>query len=492
MGVLEPETEKRVEQYIDEHLPETLAELSQYISIPSVSVGDGSGMAAAAEFLAERYREFGCQEVEIVETSTYPGVWAYYDAGAPVTILNYNMYDVRSVGDSSAWQHEPFEPSVESRGDIPRVIYGRGAHVPKGPDTAWMAGLRALKATTGTLPVNIAFLAEGDEILGSISYTELIERYRDRLSKIDGLIYLRAGEDANHTVPVRLGYKSFITIELTASGKTWGRGPVTAAHSALRTIVESPSLRLVQAIDSLYTADGEIAVEPWLPHLGAPTVPDADRPLMDELLSRFEGQSWDEVIPALGGTGTTHYAGDLTGPAVLEKYIYGSALNIQGYHSGYVGPGSRTFTIPEKATVRLDARLNTTADPQVFIDGLRAHLDDKGFGDVTIDVLSAYPASRTDVDSSLMRTFLDLLRQWGTDPVVWPAQAYGGPWSFLAQDFGMPLVFGAGIGFGGGVGLPDEYFVIDGAGKVNGLPELARFAAEFVTAFAAAREADPA
>jgi acetylornithine deacetylase/succinyl-diaminopimelate desuccinylase-like protein len=475
-----------IHKYIDDHMIETIESLKEYVRHASVSVGDGTGMAECAKLVANRYRAFGCSEVQIVETSTFPGVFAYYDAGAPLTLLNYNMYDVRSVGDRAAWTKEPFEPVVEPRGDIPAVMYGRGALVPKGPDTAWLAGLKAIKDVTGTLPVNIIFLAEGDEILGSASYVELIDRYRDRLAKVNGLIYLRGTQNAKGEVPLVLGYKSFITFELQVSGRRWGRGPADmAAHSATRTLVDSPALRLCHVVDSLYTKDGKIGIDGWLPHLAKEVVPPSERSLVDDLLKRFSGKPWTDVIPAMAGPNVAKLVDDLSGPEVLTRYIYGSALNIQGVYSGYIGPGSRTFTIPEIATARFDARLVTSAAPDVFITELRRHLNDHGYADVDIKVLSAYPGSRTPQSAGLVQSWLRAVQNQGGKPVLWPGQAYGGPWSLLAHEFGMPVVFGAGIGHGAGVGLPDEYVVIDGGGKVSGLKEMALFSVDLVTDFAA-------
>jgi acetylornithine deacetylase/succinyl-diaminopimelate desuccinylase-like protein len=480
-----PETDLgAVYEYIDGHLEQTIGDLQEYVRRPSVSV-DGSGMRECAELVAERYRRLGCAEVEIVETQTFPGVWAYYDAGAPLTLVNYNMYDVRSVGDRGAWTHDPFGAEVEPRGDWPAVLYGRGALVPKGPDTAWLAALQAIRAVTGTLPVNVAFLAEGDEILGSQSYAGLIERYRDRLAEVDGLVYFRAAQNAAGELPLILGYKTFITLELRASGHSWGRGPVEqAAHSATRSIVDSPALRLVQALATLCSADGEIAVEGWHERLLPVAVPDADREVMARLSKRLAGKPWDAAIPGLAGTGVSAFAGDHRGDDVLTRYVYGSSLNIQGMYSGYTGPGSRTYTIPKEAVARLDARLVTEASPQALLEALSRHLEARGFADVEVRVLSAYPGSRTASESPLVQSFLEAAARAGGDVVAWPMQGYGGPWSIFAQDFGAALVFATGIGRGEGVGMPDEYIVLDGGGKVPGLREIERFCVDFLTTFA--------
>jgi acetylornithine deacetylase/succinyl-diaminopimelate desuccinylase-like protein len=476
---------QRVYQHIDDHFDQTVRDLQEYVRRPSVSV-DGSGMRECAELVAERYRGLGCGEVEIVETETFPGVWAYYDAGAPLTLVNYNMYDVRSVGDRSRWSHDPFGAEVEPRDGFPAVLYGRGALVPKGPDTAWLAALHAIRAVTGTLPVNIAFLAEGDEILGSQSYAGLIEHYRERLGQIEGCVYFRAAQNAGGELPLILGYKTFITFELCASGRTWGRGPVEqAAHSATRSIVDSPALRLVQALDTLYLDDGDIGVEGWREQLLPATAPEADRELMERLSKRRQGKPWPAVIPGLAGSGVSAFAGDLQDSDLLERYVYGSSLNIQGIYSGYTGPGSRTYTIPEQATARLDARLVSRASPAVLLDALRQHLARHDFGDIEVRVLSAYPGSRTAYDSPLVQSFVRAAERAGGDLVVWPMQGYGGPWSIFAQDFGAPVVFATGIGQGAGVGLPDEYIVLDGGGKAAGLREMERFYVDFLADFAA-------
>lgn len=473
-------------KHIDDNMHGTVESLKEYVRHPSVSVGNGEGMRACAELVAQRYRELGCSDIEIVDTCTFPGVYAYYNAGAPLTLLNYNMYDVRTVGDINAWTRAPFEPVIEPLGDIPAVMYGRGALTPKGADTAWLAALKAIKAVTGTLPVNIIFLAEGDEILGSPSYVELIERYKPQLAKADGLLYLRGSQSAKGEVPLVLGYKSFITFEIEVSSRSWGKGATGApAHSALRTLVDSPALRLSQVVSSLYDANGKLAIKQWLPHLEKDEAPRSEQAMVDSLLARFAGKSWVDCIPGMAGLTIPRFVDNMTGPDILLRYIYGSALNIQGIYSGYIGPGSRTFTIPDTATARFDARLVTSEAPEVFLEGLRKHLDEHGFADANVKVISAYPGSRTPHTADLVQSWLRAVEMNGGKPVIWPGQAYGGPWSLLARDFGMPVVFGAGIGHGANVGLPDEYVVIDGGGKVSGMKEIARFSADIIMDFAA-------
>jgi acetylornithine deacetylase/succinyl-diaminopimelate desuccinylase-like protein len=477
---------------IDRQLEGTTELLRAYLRQPSISI-DSVGLEQCAQLLADRYRELGCSEVEVVETGGAPAVWAYFDAGAPLTIVNYDMYDVRPVGDESTWRHPPFEAVVEDGEGFPRVVYGRGACVPKGPSTAWYGALRAIVSVAGTLPVNIAFLAEGDEILGSPGYGALVERYRERLRGIDGCLYLRATQNLEGELPLVLGYKGLLTIELEASGRSWGRGPVEApAHSATKPIVDSPAWRLVHALGALTRPGTD---RPAIDELEGLFLEDApalaeDEALIGALLERFQGSTWDEAIPGLAGAGIMRFADDLEGEPVLRRYLYGSTFNIQGLAAGYTGPGTRTFTIPERASALLDARLITRLPPARVVELVRSCLEHAGYGDVEVRAKGGYPSSRTSLRAPLVQSFLRALEAIGGRPVIWPYQGFGGPWSLFATEFGAPIVFATGPGYGGGVGAQDEFFVLDGGGRVPGLREIQRFCVHLLFDFAASEGED--
>ena len=476
-----------VYEAIDHRLEDSVGAIQEYIRQPSVSVGD-LGIRECAELVARRYRDLGCQEVEVVQTSGAPAVWAYFDAGAPTTIVNYDMYDVRPVGDEAEWSHPPFGAVVGAGEGFPRVVYGRGASVPKGPSTAWLCALGAIVEARGTLPVNVAFLAEGDEILGSPSYGTLIDRYRDRLRGISGCLYLRATQNIDGELPLVLGYKGLLTLEIEASGRSWGRGPSDApAHSATKPIVDSPAWRLIHALAALTRAGTDrpavARLEPLFLH-DAPALPEDDE-LIGKLIERFTGAAWEDAIPGLAGSGVHVFADDLEGLDVLRRYMYGSTFNLQGLAAGYTGPGTRTFTIPERATALLDARLITELPPAEVLAQVSDYLAAAGYGDVEVRAKGGYPSSRTSLDAPLVQSFLAALETVGGKPIIWPYQGYGGPWSLFATEFGAPVVFATGPGHGGRVGGPDEFFVLDGDGHVPGLQEIQRFCADLLFDFAA-------
>jgi acetylornithine deacetylase/succinyl-diaminopimelate desuccinylase-like protein len=478
---------EQIYDHIDRHLDEHEALLQAYVRQPSVSV-TGEGIQACADLVAGYYRDLGCQEVEILESEDgFPGIWAYYDAGAPLTIVNYNMYDVPAVGPEAEWSRPPFGAEVEPRDPFPRVLYGRGAGMPKGPYGAWLCALKSIIEVEGTLPVNIAFLAEGDEMLGSPAYAGFVDRYRERLQGIQGCLYLRATQNLEGELPLVLGYKGLLTFEVEVAGEAWGRGPTTGpVHSANKPVVDSPVWRLVHALATMTTPDGNRPLIDGLSDLwDQPFEPlPEDEQLIQDLLDHYQGKTWDEIIPRLEGAGVKAYADDLSGEALLRRYLYGSTFNIQGLYAGYTGPGSRTFTIPDRATALFDARLVTDLPPDEIIRKIRAHLEQHGFPDVQVRQKGGYPWSRTSLEAPLVQSFLRCASKYGGKPVIWPFQGFGGPWSIFQAEFGAPVVFATGIGHAGRAGLPDEFFVLDGGGLVPGLAEIEKFCVDLLYDFA--------
>ena len=186
-------------RYIDEHQDEHIANVQRWVRQPSVS-WDNIGVRECAELVAQSYRDLGCREVEIVEGRYHPGVWAVYDAGAPATVHNYCMFDTRTVT-REGWSHDPWGAALVPLGPYPKVLVGRGALGAKGPYVAFLNALEAIVAVEGTLPLNIMFLAEGDEIMGSPSYPQFVEQYRDRLQTVSAS-YCATGSTSRQSRPL--------------------------------------------------------------------------------------------------------------------------------------------------------------------------------------------------------------------------------------------------------------------------------------------------
>lgn len=473
-----------IHQYIDTHLDQHIANIQSWVRQPSVS-WDNLGVADCAELVAATYRELGYQEVEIIDGRFHPGVWAYYDAGAPLTIHNYCMFDTRTV-QPDAWDYDPWGAELVAIDPYPKVLVGRGALGAKGPYVAWLNALEAIIAVEGTLPVNIMFLAEGEEIMGSPSYRDFVQRYADHLETVDASFCPSCTQNATGAVSVGLGLKGMIVVELTASGAAWGRGPATTIHSAGAALVDSPPFRLAQALATLTNKDGTGCRVKGLEEVWSYRKPLAteEQELLNNLVNRFAGKDWRNIFPLGGAQNVPHVLGGLEDSDPLHNYLYGPTFNIAGLRSGFLGAetGTIPYIIPSTATATIDMRLVVEMPPEEVIDHLRQHLDAHGFSDIEIEVYAAFAHAQTSPRHPVVQAALTTLQQWQIDPIVWPIEPGGGPWTVVPNAFDVPCLRGATIG-GGNRSPVNEFMVIEGDGKVAGLAEVEKYLVDLLLAY---------
>ena len=159
---------------VDRETGASLEQLKEYLRIPSVSTDPAYAgeVRRCAEFVQERLRAAGL-DTEIVETAGHPLVYGEW-LGAPgrPTVLFYGHYDVQPVDPVNEWRNDPFEPTIET-GERGEQIVARGATDDKGQSFTHIKAVEALMAETGSLPVNVKFLIEGEEESGG----EAIEAY---------------------------------------------------------------------------------------------------------------------------------------------------------------------------------------------------------------------------------------------------------------------------------------------------------------------------
>lgn len=475
---------KAIHRYINDHLDEHVAHIQQWVRQKSVS-WDNLGMRESAELVAQSYRNLGCQEVEIVEGRYHPGVWAHYDAGAPLTVHNYCMFDTRTV-QTKGWKHDPWGAELVPMGPYPKVLVGRGATGAKGPYVAWLNALSAIIAIEGTLPVNIMFLAEGEEIMGSPSYADFVERYSDRLKKVKASFCPSCTQTADGTVSVGLGLKGMVVVELSASGSAWERGPVNTVHSSVASLVDCPPFRLVQALATLTDKEGRGCKVEGLKELWSYRKPLTveEQDLLEKVAARSKGRDWRDVLPLGGAKNVRHVVGGTEGMDPLVNLLYGPTFNVAGLRSGFLGPETTTipYIIPHRATATLDMRLVVDLSPEEVIGCLRRHLDKYGFSDIEIKVYAAFGHSQTSISDPGVQSVLKTLQDWGVDTEVWPIQAGGGPWTVVPNAFGVPCVRGGVIG--GGSRGNVEYMVIEGDGKVAGLADVEKYLVDLLYNYA--------
>ncbi len=166
--------------WLADHRPRLLDELFVFIRAPSVSTDPSyaDGIARAAEILWARLERIGMQDVQLLDGGGHPAVYgAWLGAPGAPTLLVYGHYDVQPPDPVDQWQSPPFEPTIRDG----RIV-ARGASDDKSPLWIAISAAEAWLATTGALPVNVKFLLEGEEEIGSRTLPVILERHRDLLA----------------------------------------------------------------------------------------------------------------------------------------------------------------------------------------------------------------------------------------------------------------------------------------------------------------------
>jgi acetylornithine deacetylase/succinyl-diaminopimelate desuccinylase-like protein len=435
-------------RYIDEHFEEHLANLQRWLRQPSISA-QHVGITEMAELVRSDLERIGFAETEVVPTDGHPGVWGYYDAGAERTLMIYLMYDVQPVNPQD-WDSPPFDARLVDN-DLGQVLMARGATNQKGPERAFLNAIESIIAVEGTLPVNLMVLAEGEEELGSPNYPQLVDRFEDRLRAADGAFFPFNSQGTTGAASMSLGVKGILYLEMEYVGGAWG-GPTRAEiHGSYKAIVDSPAWRLVQALSTLVSEDGNT--------IEVPGYYDPVRPPTDEeqRLINAMADSWSDVRQQ-SILGVDRWIDGITGRDAIMRYLYHPTLNIDGIWGGYTQEGVKTI-LPHKATAKVDSRLPYGLDPDTALALIRRRLDAEGFGDITIRKLSGYPAAQTSVDAPLVRAAVGVFNKYGLTPSISPRLAGSAPFYQFTERLGLPLVF-AGFGHGSGAHAPNEYMVI--------------------------------
>src|SRR2546430_7708214 len=151
---------------------EAVKRLQDWIALPSIAA-ENRNYPAGAEYMAKLARDAGFQQATVINTDGKPGVYATLDAGAKKTVGLYFMYDVKQF-DPAEWTSPPLEARLVDKPGVGRVIVGRGAVNQKGPESAMLAALHALRGAGRKLPINLVLVAEGEEEIGSPHFAQVV------------------------------------------------------------------------------------------------------------------------------------------------------------------------------------------------------------------------------------------------------------------------------------------------------------------------------
>ncbi len=443
---------ERVHRHIDEHWSEHLEAARAFLRQPSIS-GDGTGMAEMAALVRDKIVGLG-GEAAIVPTPLHPVVWGRIDAGKPHTLLYYGMYDVQPViGEERDWIVDPFGGEIRDLPGFGECVVNRGVTNQKGPLIGFFNALESIRAVEGELPLNIVFMIEGEEELGSRNLPGFVREHRDRL-RADAAFFSMYNQDPDGKVVSYLGVKGILFFELICRGGDWG-GPAggRAVHGSNAVWFGSPAWRLVHALSTMITPDQKhILIDGFYDDVAS--ISPHDEALLAGLALTFRPEE------ELRENEVRRFKYDLAGVDLLKKYLYQPTLNIDGIIGGHTAEGTKTI-IPHEARAKVDIRMVPNQEPGRMLDLVRRHLDRHGYGDIEIKFEDAYGWAKTTVDTPPVRALLRTYREFGIEPEVWPHLAGSAPFYLFTDVLQIPFAFG-GLGHGGRVHSPNEYATVAG------------------------------
>jgi acetylornithine deacetylase/succinyl-diaminopimelate desuccinylase-like protein len=416
--------------FVDRERARLLADLSDWLKIPSISTQPehAGDCRRAAAWIAGRLERLGFR-VETIETGGHPILWGTgpHVPGA-ATVLCYGHYDVQPPDPVAEWVSPPFEPAV--RDDI---LYARGTADDKGQVFCVVAALEALKATRGSLPVNLRFLIEGEEETGSKGLTDLLTREPDRTGADAVLV-----TDTNMVAPGRpsvdVALRGIVHAEIHVrtlkadlhSGLYGG-----AAPNAIET--------LWHVLERLKGEDGRIRIPGFYDRVRRPSA----KELKAWRALPVKEKGFKEEAGARGLTGERRFS-------FLERVWARPTFEVHGIVGGYTGAGTKTV-IPAEATAKISLRLvpdqrGKEAAAQLVKAVKRIA---PKYADVTVRVFSTVDPAQTPLESRPFDLMDAAFREvWGRG--VAPIRSGGSiPIVPLLQQRGAPVLMA-------GIGLPDD------------------------------------
>jgi len=452
---------------------ESVKRLQAWIRQPSIAA-ENRGVSEGCDLTMQMLGDAGFQSVTKIPTDGQPGIFATLDVGAPRTLGVYLMYDVKQVTPSE-WSSPPWDAAIVDKPGLGKILIGRGAVNQKGPQATFLAALHAIRGAGRKLPVNFVLVAEGEEEIGSPHFPQIVRRPEviAALKKTDGIFLPSASQDLDGSITVELGAKGVVELELVSSGERWGRGPSHDVHSSEKARIDSPAWRLIHALNTLVSADGNTPAIPGFADKARPLSP-AEKDMIATAAKRM-----DEKV-AMQSYGVRHWINDVSWEESLELLISRPTVNIEGLVGGYTGPGGKTI-LPHRAVAKLDLRLVPDMTAADALASLKAHLAKQGFPEIEVNMTGGYDPNSTAADAKIIQTQLKVYRAKGIDPIVLPRSAGSWPgYVFTGDPLRLPAG-GFGLGYGEGAHAPDEFYLIESSNpKVQGMDGATRSYVEFL------------
>lgn len=331
-----------------------LDDLKTLLSIPSVSTDPARKheVRRCADEVARQMREAGLNDVAIMETAGHPAVFGQYlvDPDLP-TALVYGHYDVQPEDPVDLWTSPPFEPTERDG-----KLYARGATDDKGQFLCHIKAVATLLQDTGSLPINVKVLIEGEEEIGSPHLAPLLEANKSLLAA-DVLVVSDSAMYAPGQPSIVYGLRglSFVQIDLKGADSDLHSGVFGGA-------VPNPGMELARILAQLKDSDERVAVPGFYDDV-IDLTPEERKAYAD---LAFDAEEFRAGLNVNGLTPESGYS-------ALEGRTARPTLEVNGMLCGYTGPGSKTV-LPARAMAKISCRLVPNQDPKKITELLEKHV----------------------------------------------------------------------------------------------------------------------
>ncbi|MBK3664413.1 M20/M25/M40 family metallo-hydrolase [Bradyrhizobium diazoefficiens] len=394
--------------HIDKDFDNSLERLFSLLRIKSISADPAfaGDCKAAAEHLAKDIASFGVA-TEVRPTAGHPAVVgktkADIKAGGRPHVIFYGHYDVQPVDPLELWHRPPFEPVVTDHTDGRKIIVARGAEDDKGQVMTFVEACRAWKKVTGSLPIDITFLIEGEEEVGSKNFVPFVETNKDEF-KADYVLVCDAGMWDPNTPAITTALRGLLyeEVKITAASRDLHSG--VFGGTAM-----NPIRVLTKILGGLFDDDNRITI---------PGFYDGVKDTPPEILEQWKKLDFTPET-FLKPIGLSIPAGE-KGRLLVEQASTRPTCDVNGIWGGYIGEGSKTV-IPSHASAKVSFRLVQGQNPQKIRKAFRDYVTARIPGDCKVEFgdHSAAPAVALDWNMKpLAAARKALTEEWGKETVL--------------------------------------------------------------------------
>ncbi len=378
---------KKLQQELDFQAKEFRKLIAEYCRFESVAAQNRM-MKETADWVEKLLNDTGFEtrQLEVEGAPNY--IYGTLKGKSDFTLLLYNHYDVQPEAPIELWNSPPFEAT-----EVDGKLVARGICDNKAELISRVCAIRALLAVNGELPINVKWIVEGEEEIGSVHFDAMTRQYGDLL-KADGTLWEGGGFNEKGQAAIALGFRGLLYVEYSVEKMN------VDAHSGGAHALPSAAWRLLKALASLKDANGKVSIPGFYDDAREPTE-------MEKQASR-DNVDLEQEARIKSMYGIESFLRNRSGYD-LEISVFEPTANIAGFLTGYTDPGIKTV-LPAKAMAKMDFRLVPNQRPDDILQKLRAHLTAQGFDDVRVKKLGDGDPVVTPMEEEFVQRMIQIGR----------------------------------------------------------------------------------